>query len=98
MIKYAHVFDMRFIGHVKYNFTFHDHFARFSDIHGSPRDVKEIIQIMCPAFHVHPMSSKGSRSKSYSFCPNFESLYLRVCITDNCTFVFELKTNIQCIR
>ena len=33
---------------------------------------------------------EGSGSKSYSFCPNFESLYLRVCATDNCTFVFEL--------
>ena len=25
---------------------------RFSDVHGSPRDAKEIIQITCPAFHV----------------------------------------------
>ena len=36
-------------------------------------------------------SFKGSRSKSYSFCPNFESLYLRVCVTDNCTFVFQIN-------
>ena len=69
MNKYAHVFDMRFIGHVKYNFTFHDHFARFSDVHGSPRDVKEIIQIMYPAFHVHPMSSKFALTDSHMY-PN----------------------------
>ena len=33
--------------------------------------------------------NKVSRSKFYSFYPNFDSLYLRVCVTDNCTFVFE---------
>ena len=37
---------------------------------------------------------QGSRSKFYSFCPKFESLYLRFCITDNCIFVFTLKINI----
>ena len=38
--------------------------------------------------------SKGSRSESYSFCLKFESLNIRFCITDNCIFVFKLKTNI----
>ena len=58
MIKYANVFDMGFIGRVLHNFTFHDNFARFSYVHGLPRAVEEIVQITCPAFHVHPMSSK----------------------------------------
>ena len=48
-------FDMRFVGRVLHNFTFHDNFARFSKVHGFPRDVEEIMQITCPAFHVHPM-------------------------------------------
>ena len=58
MIKYTHVSDMRFIGRVLHNFSFHDNFVCFSYVHGLPRDVEEIIQITCPAFHVHPMSSK----------------------------------------
>ena len=56
MIKYANVLDMRFIGRVLQNFTFHDNFARFSYVHGLPRDVEEIMQIPDHAFHVHPMS------------------------------------------
>ena len=64
MIKYAHVFDMRSIGYVQHNFIFHDNFARFSDVHGLPRDVEEIMQITCPAFHVHPMSSKFALADS----------------------------------
>ena len=57
-------FDMRFIGRVSHNFTFHDNFARFSNAHGLPRDVEEIMQIPCPAFHVHPMSSKFALTDS----------------------------------
>ena len=34
-----------FIGRVLQKFTFHDNFARFSDVHGLPRDVEEIMQI-----------------------------------------------------
>ena len=67
MIKYAHVFDMRFIGRVLHNFTFHDNFVRFSDVHGLPRDVEEIMQITCPAFHVHPISSKFELTDSYMY-------------------------------
>ena len=67
MIKYANVFDMRFIGRVYYNFTFHDNFARFSYVYGLPRDVEEIMQIAYPAFHVHPMSSKFSLTDSYVY-------------------------------
>ena len=48
MFKYAHVCDMRFIGRVLHNFTFHDNFSHFSDVHGLPRDVEEIRQITCP--------------------------------------------------
>ena len=39
MIKYANVFDKRFIRHVLHNFTFRDHFARFSYVRGFQRDV-----------------------------------------------------------
>ena len=39
MIKYANVFDMRFIGRGLHNFTFHDNFACFPYVHGLPRDV-----------------------------------------------------------
>ena len=67
MIRYAHVFDMRFIGCVLHNFTFHDNFARFSDVHGLPRGVEEIVQITCPAFHVHPMSSKFALTDLYMY-------------------------------
>ena len=63
MIKYANVFDMSFIGRVLHNFTFHVSFAR----HGLPRDVEEIIQITCPAFSVHPMSSKFTLTDSYMY-------------------------------
>ena len=38
MIKYGNVFDMRFIGRVLHNFTFHDNFARFSYVHGLSLD------------------------------------------------------------
>ena len=58
MIENAHVFDIRLIGRVLHNFTFHDNFSRFSDVHGLPHDVEEIIQITCAAFHGHPISSK----------------------------------------
>ena len=67
MIKYAHVVDMRFVGRVLHNFTFHDNFARFSDVQGLPRAVKEIMQITCLAFHVHPMSSKFVSTDSYMY-------------------------------
>ena len=67
MIKYANVFDMRFIGRVLLNFTFNDNFARFSYIHGLSRDVEEIMQITCPAFHVHPMSSKFALTDLYMY-------------------------------
>ena len=56
MIKYTHVLDMRFIGSVLHNFIFHDNFACFSYVNGLPRDVEEIMEIACPAFHVHHMS------------------------------------------
>ena len=67
MIKYAYVFDMCFIGRVLHNFTCHDNFACFSFVHGLPRDVKEIMQITCPAIHVHPMSSKFALTDSYMY-------------------------------
>ena len=67
MIKYAHVFDMPFIGRVLHNFTFHDNFARFSDDNGLPRDVEEIKQITCPVLHVHPISSKFALPDSYMY-------------------------------
>ena len=73
MVKYAHVFDMRFIGRVLHNFTFHDNFARFSDVHGLQRDVEEIMQITCPAFHVPtppPMSSKFALIDSHMYQNN----------------------------
>ena len=65
MIEYVNIFDMRFIGRVLHNFTFHDNFARFSDVYGLPRDIEEIMQITCPAFHVHSMSSKFALTDSY---------------------------------
>ena len=46
---------------------FHDDFACFSYVHGLPRDVEEIMQITCPAFHVHPMSSKFALTDSYMY-------------------------------
>ena len=67
MIKYAHVFDMRFLDCVLQNFTLYDKFACFSYVHGLPRDVEEIMQITCPAFHVHPMSSKFALTDSYMY-------------------------------
>ena len=67
MIKYANVFDMRFIGCVLHNFTFHENFGRFSYVHCLPRDVKEIMQIPCPALQVHPMSSKFALTDSYMY-------------------------------
>ena len=39
MIKYAKILDMRFIGRVLHNFSFHDNFERFSYVHGLSRDV-----------------------------------------------------------
>ena len=65
MIKYANDFDMRFIGRVLHNFTFNDNFARLSYVIGLPRDVEEIMQITCPAFHVHPMSSNFALTDLY---------------------------------
>ena len=70
MINNANVFDMRFIGRVLHNFTFHDDFARFSYVHGLPHDVEEIIQISCPAFHCTPMSSKFAFTDSYMYQNN----------------------------
>ena len=67
MIKYANVFDMRFIGRVLHNFTFHDNVARFAYVHGLSRDVKEMLQIIYHAFHVHPMSSKFALTESYMY-------------------------------
>ena len=32
---------------------------------------------------------KGPRTVSYSICPNFDSLWLAKCITDNYGFVFK---------
>ena len=64
IIKYAKV---RFIGRVLQNFTFHDHFALFSYVHGLQRDVYEIMPITCPAFHVQPMSSRFTLSDSYMY-------------------------------
>ena len=57
-------FNMRFIGRGLHNFTFHENFARFSYVHGLPRDVEEIMQITRPAFHVHPMSSNFALTDS----------------------------------
>ena len=56
-----------FIGRVLHNVTFHDNFARFSDVHGLPRDVEEIMKITFPAFHVHPMTSKFALTDSYMY-------------------------------
>ena len=67
IIKYATVFDMRFICRVLHNFTFHDNFACFSYVLGLPRDVEEIVQITCPAFHMHPMSSKFPLTDLYMY-------------------------------
>ena len=67
MIKNANVFDMRFIGRVLHNFTFHDNSERFAYVHGLPRDVEEIMQITCSAFHVHRMSSKFALTDSYMY-------------------------------
>ena len=67
MIKYVNVFYMRFIGRVLHNFTIHDNFARFPNVHGLPRDVEEIVQITCPAFNVHPISSKFALTDSYMY-------------------------------
>ena len=39
MINYGKAVDMRFIGRVLHNFTFHDQFACFSYVHGLQRDV-----------------------------------------------------------
>ena len=65
MIKYANVLDMRFVGRVLHNFTFHDNFVRFYYVHCLWRDVEEIMQITCPAYHVHPMTSKFALTDSY---------------------------------
>ena len=67
MIKCANIFDMRFIGRVLLNFTIHDNFARFSYVHGLSRDVEKIMQITCPEFHMHPMSSKFALTDSYLY-------------------------------
>ena len=58
---------MRFIGRILHNVTFHDNFARFSYVHSLQREVEEIMQITCPAFHVHPMSSKFALTDSYMY-------------------------------
>ena len=61
IIKCANIFDMRFIGRILHNF------ARFPYLHGLPRDVEESMQITCPAFHVHHMSSKFAFTDSYMY-------------------------------
>ena len=58
MIKYAEVFDMRLIGHVLHDFTYHTHFGRFSYAYCLPCDILEIMPIMCPEFDMQAMSSK----------------------------------------
>ena len=67
MIKYAHVFDMRFIGRVLHNFNFRDNFACFSYVHGLPREVEEIMQIRRPAFHIQHLSSEFALTDSYMY-------------------------------
>ena len=74
MIKYVDVFDMRFIGRVQHIFTFHDTFTCFPFLCGLPRDVEEIMQITCPAFHVHPMSSKIALTDSYMYQNKYTGL------------------------
>ena len=76
MVKYANVFDMRFTGRVLHNFTFHDNFAGFPYVHGLPRDVEDITQITCPAFHVHPMSSKFALTDLYMYQNKYTGLKL----------------------
>ena len=80
MIKYSNVFDIRFTGRVSHNFTFLDNFGQFSYVHDVPRDVEEIMQITCPAFHVQPMSPKFALTESYMYQNkeigvNFEIFY-----------------------
>ena len=60
-------FYKRFIGRALYNFTFHGNFARFTDFHGLPRDVEEIMQITCPEFHVYPMLLKYALTDWYMY-------------------------------
>ena len=67
MIRYTNVFDMCNIGRGLNNFTFNANFAWFSYVHGLPRDVEEIMQITCPAFHVHPISSNFALTDSYMY-------------------------------
>ena len=67
MIKYANVFDMRVIGRIIHNFTFHGNLAHFSYVDGLPSEVEENMQITCPAFHVHPMPSKFALNDSYMY-------------------------------
>ena len=67
MIKYAKFLISVFIGRVLHNVTFHDNFAHFSYVDGLPRDVEEIMEITCPVFHVHPMSSKLALTDLYMY-------------------------------
>ena len=62
---------MSFIGRGLHNFTFNANFALFL----RPRfasNVEEIMQIKCPAFHVHPMSSNFALTDSYMYRNNCE--------------------------
>ena len=65
MIEYANAFDMCFIGRVLHSVTFRDNFVCFSYVHGLPRGVDKIMQITCPAIHVHSISSKFALTDSY---------------------------------
>ena len=67
MIIYANDFDMPVIGRVLHNFTFHDNIAPFYYVHGLPRDVEEIMQIMCSAFHLLPHAIKFALTDSYMY-------------------------------
>ena len=67
MIKYAHVFDMRFICRVLHNFTFRDNFACFSYVHGLPRDVEDAVLIRLVK------SSNLSWLKRPDLTPSYES-------------------------
>ena len=67
MVKYANVFDVRFLGRVLHSITFHGDFARFSYVHSLPRDIKESMPITCQAFHAQTMPSKLALFDSYMY-------------------------------
>ena len=51
----------------------HDLFGRFSYVHGLPCEVKKLMPITCPAFHLQLMSSKITLSNLYI---NYDNLYM----------------------